>query len=86
MTCELIAKIQFQQFSCTELQRDEQSNIIGTDEITGLTLKRCWQKDNVLAAVSVHASQRIYFLKDMQTSKIEILKEKRSLCILDWAI
>lgn len=86
MTCELIGKTQFQQFSCTDLQRDEQSNITGTDEITGLTLRRCWQKDNVLAAVSVHAWQRIYFLKEMQTYEIELLQEQCSVHLLDWAI
>lgn len=75
MTCELIGEIQFHQFSCIHLQRDEQSDIIGTEEITGLTLGRFWQKENVLAAVRVHAWHRIYFLKEMQTSEIEILKE-----------
>lgn len=84
MTRELIGKIQFQQFSCIDLQRDEQSGIIGTDEITGLTWRRCWQKDNILATVRAHAWWRIYFLKEMQTSEIE--SYKNSTLSSDWAM
>lgn len=50
------------------------NQILLADEITGLTLRRCWQSYNVLAAVRVHTWQRIYFLKEMQTSEIKILQ------------